>query len=123
MRHHGLVQGTQRIFTEDIEVAGQTVPAGTPIVAFLASANRDDAAFPDADRFDITRTRTAKHLAFGRGAHACAGQQLALAQLEVGIEVLFERLPGLALAGEVEWNTTSLVFHGPDRLPVRWDAS
>jgi hypothetical protein len=121
MRHHGLVQGTQRIFTEDIEVAGHTVPAGTPIVAFLASANRDDAAFPDPDRFDVTRARTAPHLAFGRGAHACAGQQLALAQLEIGIEVLFERLPGLALAGEVEWNTTSLVFHGPDRLPVRWD--
>ena len=54
-RHSPVAFGMLRTATEDVELAGVTIPAGTLVVANLASANRDPAVFDDPDRLDITR--------------------------------------------------------------------
>ena len=61
---------TERFAREDIAIAGVTVPRGSQVLAILASANRDEQQFPDADRLDLTREPN-KHLSFGLGRHFC----------------------------------------------------
>src|SRR5262249_36081726 len=55
LRYDGPVQGLPRQATEDVEIAGTTIPAGALVFPLFASANRDEHKFPDPDRFDITR--------------------------------------------------------------------
>lgn len=76
-----------RVLTEDHDVGGVTLAAGSRVALLYASANRDERHYPDPARFDITR-RPSDHLAFGRGEHVCVGMHLA--RLEMG--ALLERL-------------------------------
>ena len=68
-----------RYVPEDVEVYGQTVPAGSAMLFVVGAANRDERRYDDPDRFDIHRT-IGQHLAFGYGIHFCLGA--ALARLE-----------------------------------------
>uniref|UniRef100_UPI001B3431C6 cytochrome P450 n=1 Tax=Streptomyces sp. GESEQ-35 TaxID=2812657 RepID=UPI001B3431C6 len=76
-----------RVLTEDHEIGGVSLAAGSRVALLYGSANRDERQYPDPMRFDITR-RPSDHLAFGRGEHVCPG--IHLARLEIG--VLLERL-------------------------------
>jgi pimeloyl-[acyl-carrier protein] synthase len=80
----------------DADIHGVACPAGQPRLLFLAAANRDPAAFPDPDRFDISRNPN-PHLSFSAGAHFCLGAPLARMHGEVALSTLFTRLPGLAV--------------------------
>jgi cytochrome P450 len=73
------------------------VPAGTPVSLILAAANRDPARFPGPDRYDLYRSGPG-HLAFGSGAHFCAGKWFARAQIAIMLETLLDALPDLRLA-------------------------
>jgi cytochrome P450 len=123
MRYRGLAQGAHRIFDHEVEIAGKTIPADTPIVSYFASANRDQAVIDDPNRFDITREQTIRHLSFSGGPHTCAGQHLAVVEMEYAIEVLFSRLQGLEVVGDIAWNEDALLFQGPVKMNVRWDRS
>jgi cytochrome P450 len=107
-----------RIATEDVEVAGQVVRAGDAVFVQMHSANRDDQVFQDPDVLDLARA-PGSHLAFGHGIHHCLGAQLARMELQVVLDVLVRRLPGLRLAGDVDWVADRLV-RGPRTLPVTW---
>ncbi|MFD6338564.1 cytochrome P450 [Streptomyces sp. NPDC060131] len=114
--------GLLRYATEDIRIADATVRAGDWLVAALSSGNRDDRAFPGADRLDLTR-EAGGHLAFGYGAHQCLGQQLARVELEVVFTTLFQRIPTLRPAvplEEIRFKDDALVY-GVRALPVTWD--
>lgn len=65
-----------RYATTDVTIKGTTFPAGTRFGLLYGAANRDPDAFPDADKFDVTRWPN-RHLAFGGGAHFCLGNHLA----------------------------------------------
>jgi len=71
--------------------------AGEAVVASLASANRDAAAFADADRLDLARQDN-PHVAFGHGIHHCTEAQLARIELQVAMGALIDRFPALDLA-------------------------
>ena len=79
----------------DADIHGVACLAGQPRLLFLAAANRDASAFPDPDRFDISR-RPNPHLSFAAGSHFCLGAPLARMHGEVALSTLFTRLPGLA---------------------------
>ncbi|MFI6532857.1 cytochrome P450 [Nonomuraea sp. NPDC050547] len=92
--------------TQDIEIAGTLIPAGSLIIVPVHSANRDPAAFPDPHRLDITRDPN-PHLAFSHGVHHCLGAPLARLEAQVAITALLRRFPNLTLAcdpGEVRWH-------------------
>jgi cytochrome P450 len=65
-----------RVVTEDHELGGVQLRVGDRVMVLFGSANRDERAFEDPDRFDVARRGT-EHLAFGRGQHSCIGMQLA----------------------------------------------
>jgi cytochrome P450 len=110
-----------RVATADMEVAGTLIRAGEGVRAMLASANRDARAFPDPDRLDLRRDAR-HHVAFGYGIHQCLGQPYARVEMQVALETLFRRIPGLRLAVPVEelpFKYESAI-HGLHRLPVEW---
>lgn len=110
-----------RVATRDTEVAGQPIREGEGVWALLPSANRDDSAFPDADRFDITR-KARHHMTFGFGVHQCLGQGLARLELDLVFNRMLDRFPNLGLAvpeAEIDYKFDAFVF-GVRSLPVTW---
>ncbi len=93
--------------------------------AFLmfGSANRDEAHFADADRFDVMRD-TAKAISFGAGPHFCAGAWASRSLVsEVALPMVFDRLKGLALGDPDAVRVGGWAFRGVLNLPVRWEAA
>lgn len=90
-----------RLPTKDVTFRGTTIPAGTFIWISNGSANRDPAAFPEPDRFDIRRTPN-KHVAFGHGIHLCLGAALARMEGRAAIRRLVTDYPDLRPNGEPE---------------------
>ncbi len=87
--------GTQmRLAKVDVQMGDVVVPAGAPIAAILASANRDEKRFENPGDFNIFRTKT-NHAAFGFGNHFCAGKWFAKSQIEIALKVLLTALPGI----------------------------
>ncbi len=80
-----------RSTTTEVELAGQRIPANQMILAHTASANRDSAQFPEADRFAIERSPN-RHLAFGHGVHYCVGAPLARLEAKVALPMMLQRL-------------------------------
>ncbi|ARQ69245.1 cytochrome P450 family protein [Streptomyces marincola] len=89
--------GLFRLAKEDLELGGVPVPAGTPVVAGLQSANNDPEKYADPRRLDITRTGQ-RHLALGHGLHNCMGAALARLETGVAVPALLKRFPRMRLA-------------------------
>jgi hypothetical protein len=107
--------------TREVELGGVLLPAGARLGVVIGSANRDEAEFEHAAEFDINRPRK-PHLAFGGGAHYCAGAWVAKAQVaQIALPLLLERLPGLRFDPEAEARITGWVFRGLLNLPVAWN--
>lgn len=108
-----------RLATEDIEVDGVAIPAGTHVTMFLVAGNTDPAVFgPDATRFDITAERPPP-LTFGAGIHYCLGANLARAELAEALPILARRLGPITAAGDAAWRP-SVGITGPVTLPIRF---
>ena len=112
-------QATERYAREDIALHGVTIPKGQMVLAVIASANRDEQQFADADRLDLSRENN-KHLSFGLGAHYCVGAPLARLEGQIAIQTLAVRLPNLHLAAmpqSLRWRP-GLTVRGLEALPV-----
>ncbi|MBB4981589.1 cytochrome P450 [Streptomyces sp. SFB5A] len=108
--------------TRDLTVDGTLIPRGTPVLAGYSAAGRDTKAHgPDADRFDVTRATTVKHLSLGHGPHYCLGAPLARMEAAIALEALFTRFPDLDLAVPETGLTRHSGFVGNSvrALPVR----
>lgn len=107
-----------RTATEDTEVGGVEVQAGSSIMLNLGSANRDGSRWEDAERYDLHREQK-PHLAFASGPHTCLGMHLARLEMRVALEALLDRLPDLRLDPDAEdVHIHGLVFRSPTQLPV-----
>lgn len=114
--------GRRRVATEDLEIGGQLIHAGEGIISATDIANRDDSAFPEADRLDLRRTGARHHLAFSDGPHRCLGQPLARMELQVVYGTLYRRIPSLALAtpiSELDFMVDTALYRVRE-LPVAW---
>jgi cytochrome P450 len=109
-----------RYATADVELSGGTVHAGEPVQISYAAANHDGRVYENPDELDVTREPEPSHLSFGHGAHHCIGAQLARMELQVALNALLSRLPGLRLAtDEVVWKR-GMATRGPLELPIAW---
>jgi cytochrome P450 len=109
LRYDAPVQLLYRNATQDTELSGRKIPAGSIVVPILASGNRDEARFPEADRFDVTRDARG-HLSFGLGVHFCLGASLARLEARLAMQALVPHLSGLQRESQHdEWVDSSLV--------------
>jgi cytochrome P450 len=106
-----------RYVARDVELQGDTVPAGSAILTLIGAANRDDRRYPEGDRFDVHRD-IGQHLTFGYGAHYCLGAALARLEGRVALEEVLNRFPDWEVdAAKSKLASTSTV-RGWDTLPV-----
>jgi cytochrome P450 len=111
-----------RVTVEEVELGGVLLPAGSPVLPAVVSANRDSSVFPGADQIDLTRVNN-PHLGYGAGPHHCLGAALARMELQEALGALLRRLPGLRLAvpeSELRFKP-GLVVRSLESLPVTWD--
>ena len=106
-----------RYVTEDIEYYGTTVPAGSPILLSMASANRDPRRYENPDAFDIMRTDTT-HLTFGYGLHFCLGASLARLEGKVALDELLNRFPEWDVDHEGMKLAPTSTVRGWERMPI-----
>ncbi len=106
--------------TRATEIAGVHIPEGKVVSAVIASGNRDEAHYPDADRFDLDR-RADDHLSFGFGRHFCLGYHLAKMEARTALGAVLDRLPELRLDPDADPpRITGLAFRSPQALRVRF---
>lgn len=106
-----------RITTREIDIGGYAVPAGQRVGLMFAAANRDPRAWPDPDRYDLSRDLK-KQVGWGYGVHACVGRILAQLEASTLLSEVARRVARIEIAGEPEpWMTT--IGHGPAKLPIR----
>jgi cytochrome P450 len=84
------VQG--RWLTQDVELHGTTIPAGSKVLLLTGSAGRDERQYPGAEQFDIHR-KFDTHLSFGYGIHFCIGAALARMEGRIALEAMLDRFP------------------------------
>ena len=107
----------RRTATQPCEIGGQAIAPGDKVVLWYASANRDEALFPDADSFIADRSNARRHLSFGAGVHRCLGARLAEQQVATLADVLIEAgLVPVQCGPEVR--TPSSFTHGFTRMPT-----
>jgi cytochrome P450 len=119
LRYDSPVKSIQRIASEDVEMRGKALRKDDRIRWFISSANRDPDAFPDPERFDITRHPN-QHVAFGSGVHHCLGATLARVEGQEVFRALAERFPGLRVESEDLEYQPSITFRSLKTLPVNW---
>ncbi len=90
LRYDSPVQGLSRTLTRPVDLHHECMKDGDTVLLLFGSANRDDHAFPDADRLDIHR-RPERQVALGRGAHFCLGASLARLEARIALEALLAR--------------------------------
>ncbi|MFD3779607.1 cytochrome P450 [Streptomyces sp. NPDC058612] len=120
--------GLGRAATEDVTVGGAAIRAGDGVICMLSTANRQPELFASEEpggacpaELDVTRDAR-RHLAFGHGAHQCLGHTLARVELQVILETVLRRLPGLRLAvpeDRLVFQRDTIVY-GLRELPVAW---
>jgi cytochrome P450 len=88
-----------RLTTQDVQIEGVKIAAGTYLTVGIGAANRDPAEFADPDRLDVARERN-RHLAFGSGPHVCIGLNVARLEARIAVGRFLARFPEYRLAGE-----------------------
>jgi cytochrome P450 len=118
LRNRPPVRYMPRVAAVETTLGGQTIRPGSSVIAWIGSANHDEAQFRDPERFDVDRVPN-PHIAFGRGVHYCLGASLARLEVTAVLTALLERVRSLARIPGVRLEPfPSTVIHGVRRLPV-----
>jgi len=121
LRFRPSVVAWRRLARRPVEISGVRIAAGDKLLCFLASANRDEDKFDNSESFDLHRKDARAHISFGFGNHFCLGAPLARCELQIILEELTARLPGLELAADQSFAMIETVqFRGPKELWVEW---
>ncbi|MEV6999128.1 cytochrome P450 [Streptomyces sp. NPDC093982] len=109
-----------RFAASDVELGGHRIEEGDLLVLGLAPGNLDPEVRPDPG---VSVQGNQAHLAFGAGPHECPGQNIGMSIIEIAVDVLLHRLPGLRLAVPPEelTSTASTWMSLLDSLPVEFE--
>ena len=129
LRLEGSTKATFRVCQKATTVGGFAIPAGKKIIIAVSAANRDPVRWEQPNEFVLDRPRVREHLAFGRGAHTCAGAPLARAEVAVLLDRLLEHTSAITLSEEhhgplgartIEYEA-SYIIRGLAKLFVRFE--
>lgn len=117
LRYDASTQVLARTATEDVPLHGGVIPAGDRVLLLVGSANRDERAFPDPDRYDLARD-TGPLASFGFGRHFCLGASLARLEARVALEELVARVADYEVDAERAVRVHSVNVRGFAELPT-----
>ena len=117
LRYETPLTTVQRFATEDTEIDGVAIPAGSVIDVCIGSANRDAQRWERSEEFDIFRKRV-PHISFAAGEHTCMGLHLARMETRVAVECLLDRLSDIQLVTDDDPHIHGQPFRSPTALPV-----
>ena len=86
-----------RTATRDVEVHGETIRAGEPVLLVYAAANRDERHFENPDALDLDRPNSRSQIGFGAGVHFCLGAPLARRELAIGFRAFVDHIDDFEL--------------------------
>jgi cytochrome P450 len=89
---------------------GVAIAPGQRVLMSIASANRDEAVWSDAETFQPGREKGRAHLAFGAGPHICPAAALARMEACLATTALLDRVAAMSFAPS----------YAPDLNPVIW---
>ncbi len=95
LRRSAIACQKYRISHVESEVCGLRIPAHARIAVSVAAANHDPAKFSDPLQFDVARGNASDHLGLGLGRHYCLGAPVVMPEARIGVQTLYQRLPGL----------------------------
>lgn len=110
------VQFFSRVATEDTDIDGTPVKAGSRVFVLYASANRDPRRFQDPDRFQIERD-SADHVGFGHSAHRCVGMNLAMMEMTAMLTALVRKVQAIELIDAKR--ADNAILRGFEKLALR----
>jgi cytochrome P450 len=118
LRFNTSAQRFKRTLTRDVELHGQVMKAGDPVILAYGAANRDERAFDNPDVYHITR-RPKRHLGFGGGVHACLGSMIGRLATQIAFEELLAVVPEFTRVDEtLDWVSSSN-FRSPKVLRLQ----
>jgi methyl-branched lipid omega-hydroxylase len=107
----------RRTALRDVEINGTTIGEGDKVVMWYWSANRDEAVYPNGNKFDIMRPNTSEMIGYGGGGpHFCLGANLARREIQVMFDEIFRQVPDLQITGEPD-RLKSAFINGIKRMP------
>jgi cytochrome P450 len=110
-----------RTATRSVRIGGTVIEAGERVITGIASANRDEGRWADAEAFRLDRADGAEHLAFGIGPHQCIGKDVARMEAQELLHAILDLVPpgGLALAPGFHYEfVPHFLEYGPEHLAV-----
>ena len=113
-----------RIATEDTELGGVAIPAGSALLLRYGSGNRDEDLFENPDKFDVTRKNARRHVAFGQGIHVCLGMNLSRKEMYTAFPIILDRLKNMRFSEKNDFNySPNVLLRGLDSLNIEFDKS
>lgn len=125
LRYDSPVTLTTRAATRPLTVAGREFAPGEGVIPLIASANRDERAFSEPDRLDVTRyhnrqAQPSRSLSFSLGIHYCLGAPLASLEMQVLIHEVLDRVRVLEPLHDSPRYKPNIVLRGIAELPTRF---
>jgi cytochrome P450 len=121
LRYRSPVQSMFRVTTAQVSIRDQVIPAGASVVAWIGSANHDEAQFPDPEQFDVERQPN-RHIAFGYGIHYCLGAPLARLEAKIALTAMLERWGDIRRSPDVALEALpSTIVYGVRSLPISFE--
>jgi len=118
-RYDNSSQAVARVLAQDKELYGKRLRQGEKVVLLIGSANRDERAFEEADRYNLLRNTRAS-LSFGHGTHFCLGAALARLEGRVALEEVWRRFPEYDVDPDGIVRVHSVNVRGFAALPVKF---
>lgn len=107
--------------SEDTVIRGVAIPKGAMVQCIVSSANRDEDAFENADKFDIDR-KTRPSFGFGFGPHMCIGQFVAKTEISCALNAILDLMPNIRLdPSKPAPKIVGAQLRGPHEVHVIWD--
>lgn len=117
LRFDSPVQTDFRIAKTTVALRSRVIQPGDGVILLTGSANRDGAAFEDADTFDMAR-KGPKHTSFGHGIHYCVGAELARNEVSAVFAEALRSTDTITAHGDEPRYRPSTVIRGLAALPL-----
>ncbi len=118
LRYDTSSQILARTAAVDIELHGDTIPAGDKVLLLVGSANRDEAVFARPRVYDIERADKGGLVSFGRGVHFCLGAHLARLEASIALREFTSRVRSYEVDTDNVERVHSTNVRGFARLPI-----